>query len=495
MPRILKVLLVAGIALSASVIAGTSTRAPEPMAASMLAPVIGRAPHYSVRRCCTLCPYAADPQAYSGSKFMSDFRVLVDGRDGWLFRTGLDLTTNFDISDASLVQLHRLSDALRKRGTRIVMVYQPPRGLMDPDELTPQERRTYNFRAARNNYAVALQLLRNDGGVIVPPLDRLVNEHKGYDYYFRRDHHWTAAGARHTAQVVAETMRRLPGFSSIPRKQFATHAEGVMGKPGTLQKVAARLCGGSYSLQYRPVYVTNPVGGGGSLLGAESQPDVVLVGTSNSDTKGGYDFPGFLEQDLGVDVLDVAITGGSFEGSLLHYLASKEFQQHPPKFLIWETPYQDYPDSRQNPYKIYRQAVPLVTGGCHGKAAVLSRTVALHQGSNELLFNGGGHVLPLVGRDYEFEFQFSDPGIKDLNVEVWYLSGLKESLKLHFKQYVDNGGRFVSELRSDRPDYASATLLGVTMQLDQPPAKPLSVTSEVCARSPLDPGPAMTATE
>ena len=315
----------------------------------------------------------------------------------------------------------------------------------------------------------------------MPPLDQLVNEHKGYDYYFRRDHHWTAAGAQHTAKIVAQTMRRLPGFASIPRKQFVTHTDGVIGKPGTLQKVATQLCGGGYSLQYQPIYVTDPVDGG-SLLGTASQPDVVLVGTSNSDTKGGYNFPGYLEQYLGVDVLDVAITGGSFDGSLLHYLASKEFQQHPPKFIIWETPYQDYPNSQQNPYKIYRQAVPMVTNGCHGKTPLLSRTVALHQGANELLFNGGGNILPLVGRDYQLEFQFSDPGVKDLDAEVWYFTGLKESLKLHFKQYVDNGGRFDAELRSDRPDYASATLMGVMMQLDQAPAKPLSVTTQVCAR-------------
>ncbi|HEX7111489.1 MAG TPA: alginate biosynthesis protein AlgX [Mizugakiibacter sp.] len=482
MRRVFEVLLGVGLALSGGAAAGAAAPTAAPTTAPPPAPVIGSAPQYGVQRCCSLCPRAADPEAYAGSKFLSDFRVLVDGRNGWLFRTGLDLTTRFDVSDASLLQLHRLADALRQRGTEIVMVYQPPRGLMDPDELTPQERRAYNLQAARSNYAQALQRLRNDGGVIVPPLDQLVDEHKGYDYYFRRDHHWTAAGAQHTAQVIAETMRRLPGFASIPRKQFVTRADGVIGKPGTLQKVAEQLCGGGYSLQYQPVYVTESTGGG-SLLGNESQPDVVLVGTSNSDTKGGYNFPGYLEQYLGVDVLDVAITGGSFEGSLLHYLASKEFQQHPPKFMIWETPYQDYPSSEQNPYKIYRQAVPLVTDGCRNKTPLLSRTVTLHQGTNELLFNGGGRVQPLVGRDYQLEFQFSDPGIKDLDAEVWYFSGLRESLKLHFKQYVDNGGRFNAELRSDRPDYASATLMGVTMRLDQTPAKPLSVTAQVCARS------------
>ena len=123
-----------------------------------------------------------------------------------------------------------------------------------------------------------------------------------------------------------------------------------------------------------------------------------------------------------------------------------------------------------------------MTDGCHGKPALMSRTVELHQGSNELLFNGGGRILPVVSRDYQLEFQFSDPGVKDMHAEVWYFSGLKESLKMHFKQYVDNGGRFNAELRSDRPDYASATMMGVTMLMDQAPAKPLRVTAQLCPR-------------
>lgn len=480
MRRIVQALLAAGLVWSAGLLAGSP---PAPSQNTAPAPVAKAAqgPTFDAKPCCTLCPRASDPQSYAGSKFLSDFKVLIDGRNGWLFRTGLDLVTQFNVDDDTLAQLHRLSDALRQRGTQIVMVYQPPRGLMDSDELTPMQRRGYNLQSVRSSYAGVLQRMRNEGGLIVPPLDQMVNENKGYDYYFRRDHHWTAAGAQHTAEVVAATMKKLPGFSAIPHKQFSTRTNGVIGKPGTLQKVATQLCGGVYSMQYEPIYTTDPVGGD-SLLGDTKQPDVVLVGTSNSDTLGGYNFSGYLEENLGVDVLDVAITGGSFEGSLLHYLASKEFQAHPPKYIIWETPYQDFPDSEQSAYKVVRQAIPLVNNGCKGKTPVMSKTMELHQGNNELLFNGGGSIRPLVGRNYQLEFQFSDPAVKDLAAEVWYFSGLKESLKLHFKQYVDNGGRFDAELRTDRPDYAAGTVMGITMVVDQAPAKPLSVTAQMCER-------------
>jgi len=426
------------------------------------------APQYAIEPCCSLCPRAADPHAYDGSPYLGDFRTLVDGRDGWLFRTGMDLTTTFDITDESLHGLKRLSEALKQRGTELVLVYQPPRGLMDPDKLTPAERKAYDFDAAHRNYTAALERLRQGGDVVVAPLDTLVDEHKGYEYFFRRDHHWTPAGAQHSAKVVADAIRTMPAYKAIPHKTFETRPAGVLAKPGTLQKIASQLCGGGYSMQYVAMYATEATGGdgGGGLLGDAAQPEVALVGTSNSDSKGGYNFGGYLEEALGADIVDVAISGGSFEGSLLHYLSSKEFQAHPPKVIVWEMPYQNYPGSDKNPYKIFRQAVPLVDNGCEGKPSILSNTITTHPGTNELLFNGGGRILPLVGKNMQVDMKFSDPAQKDLHAELWYFNGLKESLKLHFNQYVDNDGRFVAELRSDRPDYAGATLMGATLEVD-----------------------------
>lgn len=439
------------------------------------------APRYAAEPCCRLCPRAGDPAAYvGGSKTLADFSLLVDGRDGWLFRTGLDLTTRFDISDDSLAELHRLVVALRARGTELVMVYQPPRGLMDVHALTPQQRAAYDFAHARRSYAEALARLRSSGAT-VPALDRLADEPDDYDYYFRRDHHWTPAGAEHTARYVAEAIKAMPAYAKLPHREFTTQASGIIAKPGTLQKVAAQLCGGAWSQQFVPAFQTDAAGGG-DLLGDEAAPEIALVGTSNSDAKGGYNFAGYLEQALGSDVLNVAITGGSFEGSLLHYLPSASFQKHPPKIIVWEMPYQDYPDSGKNPHKIFRQAVPLVNDGCRAKPALLSRTVALQAGANETLFNGGGRIAPLIGRTLQLDIQFSDPAVKTFTGTVWYFNGLKEHLKVEFKQYVDNGGRFVAELRNDTPEYGDATMLALTIDLDQPPPKPLTATATLCAR-------------
>jgi alginate biosynthesis protein AlgX len=111
---------------------------------------------------------------------------------------------------------------------------------------------------------------------------------------------------------------------------------------------------------------------------------------------------------------------------------------------------------------------------------LLQRTTALHRGSNEILFNGGGKVQPLVGARHWLDFQFDDPGVQQLHAVIWYLNGQKESMKLRFKEYVNNEGRFVAELRNNRPDYAGATFMGATIELEQEPAKPLTVEAQVC---------------
>src|SRR3546814_6977984 len=92
-------------------------------------------------------------------------------------------------------------------------------------------------------------------------------------------------------------------------------------------------------------------------------------------------------------------------------------------------PWQDWPSSDKSPYKSVRQAIPLIQDGCEGRPAVLTSTINVKAGSNELLFNGGGQAKPLVGSHYWLDLQFSDPSVKDLSAVIWYFSGQKEALK------------------------------------------------------------------
>ena len=107
------------------------------VAAAMLlagSPSARAEPNYTVERCCDLCPQAANRAAYT-TRFLQSFTTLVQGKDGWLFRTDDDLRTSFGPDAEGMRSLKRLNAALQSRGVELVMVYQPSRGLMHADKL------------------------------------------------------------------------------------------------------------------------------------------------------------------------------------------------------------------------------------------------------------------------------------------------------------------------------------------------------------------------
>src|SRR3546814_11168815 len=90
--------------------------------------------------------------------------------------------------------------------------------------------------------------------------------------------------------------------------------------------------------------LTSAVGDeGGGLLG-DSGFDFVLAGTSFSrNATNVTNFAGFLSQHLSAEVLNYAVTGGGNDAAMLQYLASDDFAESKPKFLIWEFLYHDLP--------------------------------------------------------------------------------------------------------------------------------------------------------
>ncbi|MFT6076369.1 MAG: alginate biosynthesis protein AlgX [Yoonia sp.] len=78
--------------------------------------------------------------------------------------------------------------------------------------------------------------------------------------------------------------------------------------------------------------------GGLDLFGeSASNIPIVLLGTSFSDSSIN-NFPGFLAEYAQLEVVNYALTGGNQYGSITSYLTSTEFEDSPPRFLVWENP-------------------------------------------------------------------------------------------------------------------------------------------------------------
>ena len=270
------------------------------------------APKYEAAPCCSLCPAAHDAKNYV-TRYQQNFTTLVQAQGDWLFRTQEDLRTEFDTTPEGYRRLQQLHDAFKSKGVELVVVYQPTRGLVDRNKLFPADRDKFQYDKALQNYQAMLKRFASMG-FNVPDLSPLTNEQQAHDFYFRGDQHWTPYGAQRTAKIVAETVKKMPAFADIPKREFETHLSGRMGKTGTLHNMAGQLCGTSYAIQYMDQFTTEPKGeaADGDLFGDAGTPQITLVGTSHSGKN--YNFAGFLEQDIGADILNVAFPGGGLEG-------------------------------------------------------------------------------------------------------------------------------------------------------------------------------------
>jgi len=436
------------------------------------------APVYTAEACCKLCPRAADPSAYV-TRFMRDHRLTIQGVDDWLFRTEVDLTTEFPVDETVMAALARMVEDLHGRGTQILLIDLPQRGLLTADKLLPSDRAHYDSGAALRNYRQALQRFR-DIGFIVPDYGQLVEHSDGTEYFFHRDGHWTPDGARRTAQLIAETVKALPFYSKLRKKNFTTIRVGQQRHPGVLSIIASQICGGSFPSEVSAGYSTSP--SDTYPFGDEPIPEIALAGTSFSGNPA-YHFLGFLQQELQADVLNVSLAGGNYDGAMTQYLPSELFQKNRPKLLIWEF---SHPQIAAATATQLRRLVPLVGNGCAAGEVLLTNEVTLSSADELIyvLFNGGGHIILAQSRDLLIDLQFADPAVNEILGEVWYMDGKHELLKARMNDFTRAGGRFVLELNRE-PDFAQQPLIDFRVQIVTPLPKPTSVAAKLCRTGSL----------
>lgn len=430
-------------------------------------------PVYEAKPCCSLCPRAADP-AYYVSRFMTSNRLVIQGSGDWLYRTEADLDTDFKLDDQVYADLRRMILDLKAHGTQVLLLDLPRRGILTADQLLPPQRARYDQQAALANYRSALQRFR-DIGFIVPDYGLLADRPDGTDYFFHRDGHWTPDGARRTADLIADTIKATPMYATLRRKAFTIKPVGQQRHPGVLSIVASQICGGSYPSEVVNGYVTTPVEA--NLFDDEGVPDIALVGTSFSAGPT-YHFMGFLQQALQTDVFNASMAGGNFDGAMTQYLVSEAFQKAPPKLLIWEFAHLQIAAANATQM---RRLVPLVDNGCAGRPALLSSEVPIAAGKEltEVLFNGGGEIIPTPSRELVVDLQFSDPAVSEILVEAWYLDGKHELLRARMNDYTRANGRLVIEMNHEAV-FADQPLIDFRVQIVTPLAKPTTVAATLC---------------
>ena len=288
-----------------------------------------------------LCVAAAKPESYRGT-FLKNFKTLQQGRQDWLFRD-MDLKRAYGPRAPGYKSLQQLQRLLQSRGTTLVMVPIPGRALVHPEYLGDIH---YDVQRGRRAYSHYLQQLRAIN-IVVPQIDSLFQQTQTKPLFFARDHHWNHHGARTIARLTGYAIkaRQIPG---IERQRFSSSNVGADHNDGSLQRAALELCDQRYPKEpfklYQTVAVSSDLSNdlsdnlSDNLFGELPEPQIVLVGTSNSKGQLGFNFHGFLAHYARASVSNKAKSGAGFGGALKDYLGSDPFRQSPPKVLVWEIP-------------------------------------------------------------------------------------------------------------------------------------------------------------
>lgn len=294
----------------------------------------------------------------------------LEGAGGNFFRIQPDLRMYFPMNDALIGDLARLSDALALQGTTLVYLPVPPKGMTMPDFL-PDEARLYGFdpEVARRIYQSTLVKLRDAGVMTVDMLTPLTNTDPAVDLFFKADFHWTTAGAQRAAQAVASAIAEDADYAGLVTADFETAPAGPEQFVSAMRKLLQKSCVDALPEAMTETYRTVEVVDADAVVdifGSNGADTISLVGTSFSEVAQ-FNFPGFISQYSGLNVRNLAISGGNQFASISSYLTSKSFAEDRPRYLIWENPiYNNLAQFGDGPLD---ELVAAVSGNCAPVAA------------------------------------------------------------------------------------------------------------------------------
>lgn len=322
------------------------------------------------------------------------YKYMEAGRDGWMFRTLSDYKRPITLKDSDINRLQRLNQVLAARGSTLILSVLPTRGMTGARYSLSD---TYDVSAAWEKYHQLVSVMRA-AGVRVASIDESAVQEG--NFYFRRDNHWTPAGAKTMAQAVAAQVKAA-GIT-LPVKKFVTDAGNPVPHKGVFEKILQEGCGVEIKPETVPDYRTYSPEEQADLFGDTARPSIVLLGTSNSVHAASHaNFEGFLKDALSADIDNRAVSGGGSDTAMLQWLASQDHINHPPRVVIWEFPVHDDFYNRH----FLRQAIPAAEGPC--PTPVVTATVASDAKKITMADGWAGHDIR--AKDHYIHLTFSVP--------------------------------------------------------------------------------------
>lgn len=387
-----------------------------------------------------LCPQLKEASTYRGGNKI--LRFLRHGKNGWLFRT-FDFRQDFSLSKQGHNDFDRLYNALKEREISLTVVLQPPRAVVGKDYLDPTDIEAgYDPEVARKGYKKFLNEL-NEIGISTVDLEKIPKE---INYFNLRDPHWTYEGAKYTAAKTAEVVKNFDAYKSIPKKVYSTEIIGEQeNDKGEFQEFVEKVCNLQAPPTPRHLYATTEAGdqiSENSLLG-DNAPQIAVIGTSNSAHEDVFSYVGSLKVDLEADIYNAAVEAGAFDGASVIYYASDEFQNTPPKIIIWEFLSHHIFEEPLS----FRQMIPAIKGACSEDKALMKSEIeitdtetTIFDNMEKIKINDGKHFMYL---------EVTAPEERNLQIGVLYKNGDIDSADITRSRRTSNNGKYYLEFNPD----------------------------------------------
>lgn len=375
-----------------------------------------------------ICTALKDSNAYKNNK---SYKMLESGHDGWVFRTNVDFKDNFELNNAELERFKRLKQAFEYKNIELAIALLPTRGMMHHSMVADCE---YDYMLALKSYNKLAEQLRNIGiSVATVPVENY-NE----NFYYKRDHHWRAFGAKIMAKQVAKEIKKLPVYNDINKSEFVTELVGEDVHKGSFVKFINKKCSSDIKGEDIKLYQTSVKSDENDLFAENKIPEIVLIGTSNSTQRASQaNFDGFLKEYVGADIDNQSVSGGGADTSFFQWLNSDEYNVNKPKIVIWEVPvYQNF-----NSEQFFRQLIPSIYGDCFGSEISVENIDA------DKTINLFSDVFDKqnINNNFYLKLTFCDKNLKKMRVVTTYENGDRDVRGLSHSKYYNGDGVFFYE--------------------------------------------------
>ena len=422
-----------------------------------------------------------DPSIYKGSK-RRILKQIEPGLDGWIFRTA-DFRSDFTMPDKTFDYMVAVKDALKAKGVDLYLVIQPPRAMLMHEHINPAYMpEDYDASVAKANYKYLIKKL-NKAGIRAADLSDIPSD---LVYFFKGDPHWRREGAQWSAEKVSSLIRENEQYKDIAKEEFSIEITWWLeDEKGEFDEFVEGICGVVIPPERRPMWATtskNAVSEA-SLFGDITYADVAIVGTSNTAHEEDFNFVGSLKKALKVDIRNKAMSAGGFSGAAHTFFGTDEFQNHPPKILIWEfLSHHQFDD-----YAGFRQMLPAIEGGCSNEEALFAsdnleinipdaEIDELQSVMHEFIFMDYLEDKHVRALDSYLELNVVEPENRRLQVSVLYANGDADTIDVSRSRRAKNEGKYFIDFNDDIDE----ELMLIQIETDKPLGK---IEAKLCSKN------------